>query len=130
MMKTIFLIAALFVAFVVLRNFFTGAKAPLSEVHEKVKAGQAVLVDIREPSEYATGVAEPALLLPMSDLNGSREKWNPALAKHKDKEWFVYCRSGTRASMVVATLQKEGIRAKNAGGFSSWKSAGLPVKSP
>jgi len=129
-MKTTFLIAALFVALVILRNFFTGAKAPLSEVYEKVRAGQAVLVDIREASEYSTGVAEPALLLPMSDLNGSREKWNSALSAHKDKEWFVYCRSGTRASMVVASLQKEGIRAKNAGGFDSWKSAGLPIKKP
>ena len=45
----------------------------------RLKSGKAVLVDIREPSEWKEGVAASAVLLPMSDLNGSRSQWKPFL---------------------------------------------------
>lgn len=129
-MKTVLLIAALLVAFVVIRQFFTGSGVRPSIAMEKVKAGEAVLIDIREPSEWTGGVVEAALLLPMSDFNGARTKWQPAMSEHKTKEWMIYCRSGTRASMVVSALRSEGFNAVNAGGFGSWKAAGVPVKIP
>ena len=100
------------------------------EAAELVKSGKAILVDVREPSEWESGVAAPAELLPTSDLFGSRAKWKPFLTSLGDREVLVYCRSGKRAALVSATLSREGIRARNAGSFSAWAGAGLEMRMP
>ena len=100
-----------------------------SEAARRVAAGEAVLVDVREPSEWtATGVAEPAVLLPMSDFNGNRKLWKPFLEKNANKKLILYCRSGHRSGLVAKKLAAEGRTVANAGGFSAWKSAGLPIR--
>ncbi|MDX2081126.1 MAG: rhodanese-like domain-containing protein [Terrimicrobiaceae bacterium] len=103
---------------------------PLGEAYERVTAGNAVLIDVREPSEWQNGVAEPAVLLSLSDLRGARTGWTEFLAANKDKELILYCRSGNRSGIAAGILRKEGFRVENAGGFSRWKSAGLPVRQP
>ena len=101
------------------------------EAAARVKAGDAVLIDVREPSEWAeSGVAEPAALLSLSDLRGERKTWKPFLEKNRDKELLLYCRSGNRSGLAATLLAKEGFKTANAGSFSAWKSAGLPVRSP
>jgi len=95
----------------------------------RVKAGDAVLIDVREPDEWAeTGVAEPAVLLSLSDLRGERKAWKPFLEKNRDKTLLLYCRSGNRSGQAAAILAKEGFKPANVGGFSGWKAAGLPVR--
>lgn len=96
----------------------------------RVAAGTAILVDVREPAEWADGVAAPALLLALSDLNGSRAAWRPVLAANPGQEFIVYCRSGMRSGQAVSVLRREGFAATNLGGFSGWQSAGLPVRRP
>lgn len=101
------------------------------EAAQRVAAGQAVLVDVREPHEWdQTGVAQPAVLLPMSDLNGTREQWAPFLENNKGKELILYCRTGNRSGQVAKKLAAEGRQVANAGGFRDWQSAGLPVRKP
>lgn len=96
-----------------------------------IKAGKAVLVDVREPAEWAdTGVAAPAVLLAKSDFDGDRKQWNDFLAKAGDKEIILYCRSGHRAGIVAEKLAEEGRKAANAGGLRDWKAAGLPLRQP
>ena len=38
------------------------------EAAPRVRAGDAVLIDVREPDEWSGGVAKGAALLPLSDL--------------------------------------------------------------
>lgn len=96
-----------------------------------VADGKAVLVDVREPSEWAdTGVAAPATLLAKSDFDGAQKDWKPFLEKNAGKEIILYCRSGARAGTVAAALAAKGIPAANAGGFNDWKKAGLPTRQP
>ncbi len=103
----------------------------VDEAARRIASGEAVLIDVREPDEWAaSGVAAPAKLLPLSDFQGSRSRWTAFLAGHRDKELIVYCRSGMRSSGVVNTLQREGFRATNLGGFSKWAAAGQPVRKP
>jgi rhodanese-related sulfurtransferase len=95
-----------------------------------VAAGKAVLVDVREPSEWRkTGVAAPAVLLPKSkfdhDLAGD---WKPFLQSTGDKEIILYCSAGERAGQVGAVLAAQGHKVANAGGFNDWQEAGLPVR--
>jgi len=97
----------------------------------RVKAGDAVLIDVREPDEWAeSGVAEPAALLSLSDLRGERKSWKPFLEKNREKTLLLYCRSGNRSGQAAAILAKEGFKTANAGSFSGWKSDGLPVRKP
>lgn len=97
---------------------------------QRVAEGKAVLIDVREPSEWAeSGVAAPALLLAKSDFDaGRRGAWKQQLEAAGDREIIVYCRSGRRSGAVAETLAKEGRKVSNAGGFKDWETAGLPVR--
>jgi rhodanese-related sulfurtransferase len=94
-----------------------------------ITGGQAVLVDVREPAEWAqTGVAAPAVLLPKSDFDGAQKLWKEFLAQLGDRQIILYCRAGHRAGIVGAALADQGRKVANAGGFKDWESAGLPVR--
>ena len=97
---------------------------------ERVKSGEALLIDVREPAEWKDGVAAPALLLPLSDLRGDRTKWKAVLEANADKELVLYCRSGNRSGIAAELLEKEGFRVSNAGGFAAWQEAKLPTRKP
>jgi rhodanese-related sulfurtransferase len=98
------------------------------ELKAALRTGSAVLVDVREPSEWlATGTAKDAALLPLSDLRGERRQWNAFLEKHRGKKLFIYCQSGTRSAMAAAQLRGEGLDARNAGSLSSLDQAGWPL---
>ena len=100
-----------------------------SDAARLVQDGNAVLVDVREPAEWAaTGVAAPAALLPMSDFKGERKLWRPFLEQHAGKELVLYCRSGRRSGLVAQALAAEGWQTRNAGRFQDWVNAGLPTR--
>jgi phage shock protein E len=100
------------------------------EAARLVSEGKALLIDVREPSEWSeTGVAAPAALLSKSDFEGARKDWAPFLEGVGDKQVILYCRSGRRSESVAAVLAKEGFKVANAGGFPAWKDAGLPTRS-
>lgn len=105
------------------------AKVTPAAAAQLVADGKAVLVDIREPAEWAeAGVAAPAVLLPKSDFDGDKKQWKDFLAKIGDKQIILYCRSGRRAEAVGQALTAEGKSVANAGGMKDWIAAGLPVR--
>lgn len=119
-------------------NFFKMIKGLLTsaprvtpvECAPKILAGQAVLVDVREPDEWSTGFAQGAVLLALSDLTGPREKWTTFLAEARDREIFLYCGAGVRSGMAARVLTSEGFRAANSGSLSGWRDAGWPLVLP
>jgi rhodanese-related sulfurtransferase len=120
-------IAAL--AFLMLRPLlFGGPRITPAEAAAQVAAGTAVLIDVRNPDEWRSGVAAPAALMSLGDLQGDRREWKPYLEKNKDKLLIVYCASGMRSGVAAGILKKEGFRVANLGGFGRWSQAGLPVK--
>lgn len=129
-MKTLIILVALVALFFVVKRAMAGPSISPAEAGERLAAGTAVLIDVREPDEWSGGVAAPALLLSLSDLRGDRVKWNPVLEEIRGKELIVYCRSGARAGVAAGILRKEGFTVLNAGGFADWASAGLPVRKP
>ncbi len=105
------------------------ARIAPAEAAKLVAAGKAVLVDCREPAEWAeSGVAAPAVLLPKSNFDGDRKAWTEFLAKNKGKQVILYCRSGNRSGTVAAALAQEGVATANAGSFKDWSGAGLPTR--
>lgn len=103
---------------------------PLEAAMTALKAGRAVLVDIREPVEWSGGVARNAALLPFSDLRGPREKWRAFLEKNRGKQLLLYCHSGSRSGLAASLLRQEGCEAVNAGTLRDWDRAGWPVCAP
>lgn len=94
-----------------------------------VAEGKAVLVDCREPAEWAdTGVVEGAALLAKSDFDGAQTDWKAFLEKNAGKAIIIYCRSGGRAGTVAAALAEKGVKTANAGGFKAWAAAGQPTR--
>jgi rhodanese-related sulfurtransferase len=107
------------------------AKIEPAAAAKLIAEGKAVLVDCREPSEWAeTGVAAPAVLLAKSDFDGAQKDWKPFLEKNAGKEIILYCRSGNRAGIVGSALAEKGFKVANAGAFKTWADAGLPVRKP
>jgi rhodanese-related sulfurtransferase len=95
-----------------------------------IASGAAVLVDVREPAEWQSGVADSAVLLPLSDLRGPRKNWQPFLDRHRGKRILLYCHSGARSGTAASVLTSEGFDAANLGGYSRWVASGLPVRRP
>ncbi len=123
----------LLLATLYLFSFARAAEVPAispAEAAKLVAAGQAVLIDVREPSEWAdTGVAAPAVLLPKSEFDaGQIGDWKDFLAKVGDKQILTYCRSGRRSGAVAEALAAQGHKVANAGPFEAWKAAGLPTR--
>jgi len=63
-----------------------------------------VLLDIREPSECASGMLKDAINIPMSEFESRFSE----IAK--DKEIFIYCRSGARAERAETFLIHKGYK--------------------
>ncbi|MBU1214315.1 MAG: rhodanese-like domain-containing protein [Gammaproteobacteria bacterium] len=85
----------------------------------------ALLLDVREPSEYAAVHAVDAKLMPLGQV-GLRLK---ELEAWKDKPVAVICRSGRRSAQAVSILQEAGFTqvVNVQGGTSAWVEAGLDV---
>lgn len=115
------------VAFVAWSFWRARPRVSPAELKSALKAGTAVLVDVREAPEWIAGTARDAVLLPLSDLRGARRKWNAFLEQNRSKQLFLYCQSGTRSAMAAAQLRREGHAARNAGSLAALDRAGWPV---
>jgi rhodanese-related sulfurtransferase len=113
------------------KSIFTSAPrfAP-ADCASRVRNGDAILVDVREPGEWAGGVAQSAQLLSFSDLTGARSHWKPFLAEADGREVLLYCASGSRSGFAARLLVTEGVRAANTGGLAGWEEIGWPVVKP
>jgi rhodanese-related sulfurtransferase len=129
-MKALLVLFALVASFLAVKQLLGGSVLDAAEAARRVDAGTAILVDVREPAEWTSGVAASAALLPLSDLKSGRQQWRAFLVDHRDKELILYCASGLRSGWAAGLLRKEGFRTQNAGSFQSWSAAGLPVRNP
>ena len=95
--------------------------APLVDVTEaarRFEAGEAVLLDVREPSELAIASVEGALHVPM------RQVPRRLADIPKDRPVLVLCHHGGRSQVVADWLRAQGYRAENvAGGIDAWSDA-------
>ncbi len=92
------------------------------------ESGRAVLIDIREPAEHATGVAAGARLLPMRQLSQrlSEVPTDPA------RPVLLICNTQNRSSATLRALRERGyahVRYVN-GGMSEWARRGWPMVKP
>ena len=92
------------------------------------EAGRVVLIDIRESSEHATGVASGARLIPMSKL-GQRLTEVP---KDPSRPVLLICNTQNRSSATMRALRDNGFTHVRyvSGGLSEWARRGWPMVKP
>ncbi|MEU6056699.1 rhodanese-like domain-containing protein [Streptomyces sp. NPDC047097] len=85
-----------------------------------------LVLDVREPDEWAAGHVEGALHVPMSDFVARFGEVTEAVAD--GRRAYVMCRVGGRSAQVTQYLVQQGIDAVNVdGGMLAWDGAGRPM---
>lgn len=100
----------------------------LEDARDALQKSSMVVVDIREPSEHATGVAKGALLIPMRQVS-QRLAELPAPGK---EPFLVICNTQNRSSRMVDQLRAAGYTNASFvnGGMSQWSARGWPMVKP
>ena len=93
------------------------------DVRAGLEARNIVLIDVREPAEFAAEKIAGALNVPLSTFNPA------ALPDAGGKTIVLQCAGGNRSAMAVDQCRKAGqaIETHLAGGLAAWKAAGLPT---
>ena len=96
-------------------------KQPKAEiVQNELQNNTALLIDVREPDEFAVGHAENAKNIPLGDIEAGK-----LTEATKTVKVYVYCRSGKRAGVAKTALEKQGYtNVENLGGLSDWREIG------
>ena len=88
------------------------------EAKEMMDAGDAVVLDVREQSEYDDGHIPGAVLLPVGSIDGDTAA---AVIPEKSATVLVYCRSGNRSKTAAAALAELGYTdVCEFGGINTW----------
>jgi rhodanese-related sulfurtransferase len=80
----------------------------LDTVKENLKAGKAVLLDVREQKEWDAGHLNAARLVPQSKLKMESDLADLLKTLPKDKVIYTHCRAGGRALTCGEILKKHG----------------------
>jgi rhodanese-related sulfurtransferase len=85
----------------------------------------ALILDVREDKEYASGHIPKAKHIPLGKLASRIQE----LEKHKNRPILVTCRSGHRSARACGMLKKAGFETvyNQQGGIIAWERANLPV---
>ena len=106
----------------------TADRVSLEEARTEHESGRALLIDIREPDEHATGVASGARLLPMSQL----ARRIAEVPNDPSQPVLLICKTQNRSSATLRALRERGypnVRYVH-GGMSDWARRGWPMVKP
>ncbi len=82
----------------------------------------ALMLDVREPGEWAAGHIPGALHIPLGELNVRYQEIG------RDRPLYVICRSGARSAHAAHALAGAGWDASNVSdGMQGWHAAGRPM---
>jgi rhodanese-related sulfurtransferase len=85
----------------------------------------ALVIDVRRPSEWSAGHIPGASNIEMNDLTSSTD------SVPRDRAVIFYCRSGNRSAMAAAAFRAAGWNAYHLeGGLSGWVDEGQGLEPP
>lgn len=96
------------------------------EVHDQLLRQWIVVVDVREPAEYAQEHIPGAMLMPLSSFDPH------ALPAPGQRRVVFCCASGKRSAVAIRRCQESAVPATAhlRGGLQAWKAAQLPTITP
>lgn len=94
-----------------------------AEIHHLLTDHAILLVDVREPQEFAAARIHGALLFPLSSFDPL------ALPKRDNVRIVFHCGSGKRSAMAIARCEQAGLKHHEhmAGGIQAWMAQRLPT---
>jgi rhodanese-related sulfurtransferase len=100
----------------------------VQEAKEKLDKGEAVLVDVREPNEYAEVQAKGVRLVPVNTVTNEVKQ---ILDFAGGKDVMFICKSGQRSALAAEFATAAGLDGPQLfnveGGTTAWAQAGLPT---
>ncbi len=100
----------------------------VTEAKEKLDNGEAVMVDVREPHEYAEVHASGVRLIPVNSVMGEVKQIRDFAG---GKEVLFICKSGQRSALAAEFATAAGLEDLSLynveGGTLAWVEAGLPT---
>ena len=90
-----------------------------------MNGNDAVVLDVREATDFNNGHVKNAKNIPISTLNGKLDE----LAGYRSKPVLAYCRSGNISGKACRLLTKSGFTEvyNISGGITGWQDANLPL---
>jgi rhodanese-related sulfurtransferase len=129
--ENIFLIAIAFVSGAMLvwplvRRGAGGPSVGTLEATMLINQKDAVVIDVREPGEFAQSHILNARNVPLGELEARIKD----LERFKEKPVIVSCATGNRSGTAASILRKRGFTnvVNLAGGVAAWQQAGLPTE--
>jgi molybdopterin/thiamine biosynthesis adenylyltransferase/rhodanese-related sulfurtransferase len=114
------------------RDLLSAAKAEILEISPETAAARlasgSLVLDVREPDEYAEGAIPGAIHIPRGHLEAQIENRIP----DKSTPVVVYCAGGVRSAFAARTMGELGYTTVESmeGGFGRWKDEGRPWRQP
>lgn len=92
---------------------------------ELLREHNALVIDVREPHEFAAGRIPDARLIPLRQIAQQVD----SLREHGDRPIILSCRSGSRSEMACRYLRESGVSNvyNLAGGVTAWRRADLAL---
>ncbi|QDZ29157.1 rhodanese-like domain-containing protein [Noviherbaspirillum sp. UKPF54] len=102
-----------------------GDRVSLLQATQLLNQGKAIVVDVREPAEFAVGHLRDARNIPLKELGGRIGE----LDKFKARTAIVVCQRGVTSSKAVSQLKKAGFAEAVSldGGIAAWQAQSLPL---
>lgn len=120
----VLILAVLVGALIVFEGKRAGPTLSLHQVTRMVNDGTAIIVDVRETSEYKAGHLVDALNIPHQKLSERSDE----LLKHKAKTIVVVDKMGQHSGASSKILREKGFTVNRMqGGMSEWLNQNLPV---
>ena len=94
------------------------------ELDAMLRAGDAVVVDVREVDEFAAGHIPGAINMPLSTFQPAK------LPDAAGKKLVLNCLGGKRSAMALdkCAVAEAEVDTHLAGGFGAWQAARLPIE--
>lgn len=107
------------------------AKQQIKEVDTATAKDQlqsSLILDVREPAEYAAGHLPGAINIPRGVLEFKIDA-TPEFQGKRQESIVVYCQTGGRSALAALALNQLGYTqaVSMAGGFKAWSESGLPL---
>jgi rhodanese-related sulfurtransferase len=108
----------------VLRGAVASGLEPSAAV-QLINRQKAVVVDVSDAAEFATGHIVGSKNIPAGELEGRLT----GAVKNKSLPLILVCQTGTRSGRAIAVAKKLGYEQAQSlgGGLAAWKAASLPV---
>lgn len=102
-----------------------GRKLSQLQATQMINQGKTVIVDVRDPAEFATGHLAGAVNIPLNEFPNRQSE----IEKFKSKNVIAVCQQGVRSARAASQLGKAGCAEvySLAGGATAWQSQGLPL---